>query len=239
MLKSTLLDLASEAKFDRIPILQKFFQTHKWWYAEWDKFLGLYVPDMRRIAKKYYKFSNLADIQSLMNSEIHEHRFVWLIMLNLHYKDKKSSISQKEIFDFYLQNTKSINNRDLVDVSAPNIVWDFLRNLNTNGKKNYEILYKLAKSQNLREKRIAVVSTLRFIKNNDIVPTIELCKILINDQHHLIHKACGRMLREARKTKSSEVELFLDEFTTKIPRTMLRYAIEAMGELKRKNYLWK
>jgi len=239
MLKNLLLDITSQTLPDRIPILQNFFQTQKWGYAEGDKFLWLYVPEQRKIAKKYYKFLNLDDVQFLLDSEFHEHRFVGLIILMLHYRNANTEISCEDVFDFYIENLENINNWDLVDVSAPNIVGDFLWNykiwdVNLN---KLSILDKLVVSKNLWRKRVAIVSTLKFIRNGNIEKTLELCEKLLYDDHHLIHKACGWMLREAWKKQPGSVEVFLDNFANKMARTMLRYSIEQMGGEKRKIYL--
>ena len=252
MLKSLLLDIMSEARMDRVPILQKFFQTHKWWYAEGDKFFWLYVPEQRKIAKKYYKNLKLDDVKKLLDSEFHEHRFVGLIILNLHFQNSKTDISQKEIFDFYIENLDRVNNWDLVDVTAPIIVGEFLWDSYLEESKDpfsdsgfftirdsewQRILDRLAGLEHLWSRRVAIVSTLKFIRNGYIDKTLDLCERLINDEHHLIHKACGWMLREAWKVQTGPVEWFLNKFAMKMPRTMLRYSIEQMSDEKRKFYL--
>ncbi len=234
MLESILFELNSLIQHDRIPILQNFFQTHTWGYGEGDKFLGLYVPQMRKIAKKYHKNSTLDDIKKLLTSEYHEHRFTWLVMLNHHFESKKPTINPEEIFRFYLQHIPRINNWDLVDVSAPNIIWWYLVN-----KEDRKILDKLITDKLLRKRRAWMVSTLRFIRNEQVEDTLRLSEKLLKDEHHLIHKATGRMLREARKKSPLVVEDFLDGHKNFMPRTMLRYTIEMMSEEKRKKYLQK
>jgi len=144
--------------------------------------------------------------------------------------DKKS---RKEIFNFYLKNTAGINNWDLVDLSAPNIVGNFLLD------KPRMILYKLAKSKMLWERRIAILATFAFIRNNDLKDAFKLSEILLNDEHDLMHKAVGWMLREAGKRDQPALERFLKKHTRKMPRTMLRYAIERLSEPKRKFYMRK
>ena len=153
-----------------------------------------------------------------------EHRFVGLLIL-------MGRENNKEIFDFYLANTKGINNWDLVDLSAPNIVGNFLLN------KNKDILYELAKSDSLWKKRIAIVSTYAFIRENEFEDTLAISELLLNDSHDLIHKAVGWMLREIGKRDFELEENFLRTHYEEMPRTMLRYAIEKFSEEKRKNYL--
>ena len=144
---------------------------------------------------------------------------------------KWTNPEKKEIFDFYLNNTFCINNWDLVDVSAHKIIWNYLID------KDRTILYKLSQSDNLWEKRISIISTFAFIYNNDFEDSIKICKILINDKHDLIHKASGWVLREIWKKDEKILTKFLDENILKMPRTMLRYAIEKFDEEKRQYYL--
>jgi len=140
---------------------------------------------------------------------------------------------KKEIFDFYLTNTKSINNWDLIDLSSPNVIGNYLLD------KERKILYKLAKSKNLWEKRISILATAVFIRQQQFKDTIKIAKILLQDSHDLIHKAVGWMLREVGKKDEKELIKFLDKYTLQMPRTMLRYAIERLPEKKRKYYLNK
>jgi 3-methyladenine DNA glycosylase AlkD len=147
------------------------------------------------------------------------------------YKQKEN---KKEIYDFYLKNTKNINNWDLVDLTAPNIVGNFL----LEKKKERKILYSLVKSSNLWERRISILSTFTLLRNKEYEDTLKLSKILLNDKHDLIHKAVGWMLREMGKRDLAVLEKFLNDVNyKKMPRTMLRYAIEKMPEKKRKAYL--
>jgi len=211
-------------------ILQRFFKTGKGEYAEGDIFSGLTVPQSRVIAKKY-KDLELSEIENLLHSKIHEERLIALLILIEHFKKNKHE--QKEIFEMYLQNTKYINNWDLVDLSAPNVVGMYLAD------KKRNVLYELAKSHNLWEKRISILSTLAFIvKKNEYVDTFKISDILLRDEHDLIHKAVGWMLREVGKRISQEKEEeFLKTRYKIMPRTMLRYAIERFEEGKRKKYL--
>jgi len=208
-------------------ILQRFFKTGPGEYGEGDIFLGIVVPEQRKIAKKY-KDLGLKDIQELLNSKYHEHRLTGLIILTYQYKNKP-----KEVYDFYIKNTKNINNWDLVDVTTPNIVGEYLLN------KDRSILYKLAKSKDLWERRISILATFTFIRNSDFKDSINLAEILLQDKHDLIHKAVGWMLREIGKKDQKALETFLDKHHKIMPRTMLRYSIERLEKSKRKFYMKK
>lgn len=212
-------------------ILARFFKTGKGEYGEGDIFLGITVPQQRQIAKKYSNLT-LEELQKLLNTKIHEYRLVALLILMIRYK-KSDEEDKKTIFQFYLSNTKNINNWDLVDLSAPNIVGDYLLN------EDRKILYQLAKSKNLWERRIAIMTTYTFIKNNDFNDTFKIAEILLQDKHDLIHKAVGWMLREVGKRNQKILEKFLDKHSRRMPRTMLRYAVERFDEEKRKFYLRK
>jgi 3-methyladenine DNA glycosylase AlkD len=231
---------------------QRFFKTGKGEYGEGDIFLGITMPVQHQLAKKYRDLS-LSDLQILLNSKIHEQRMIALLILVDQYeslrpkgrssfflcknsgillRNKKSkSELKKKIFDFYLSNTKNINNWDLVDLSAPNIVGEYLLT------KNKSILYKLAKSKNLWERRIAILATFTFIKDNQYRDALKIGQLLLKDKHDLIHKAVGWMLREIGKRNQSEEEKFLKKYYQVMPRTMLRYAIEKFNDNKRKYYL--
>jgi len=226
-LKKELQELADEKQAE---ILQRFFKTGKGEYGEGDIFLGIKVPVQRNVAKKYSGLS-LPKIQELLKSKIHEHRLIGLIILTEKYK-KNGEEEKANIFNFYLKNTKNINNWDLVDVTAPGIVGHFL----SDKKKN--ILYDLARSNNLWERRIAIVSTFDFIRQQEFEDTLALSEILLDDKHDLIHKAVGWMLREVGKKDETVLEAFLKQHYKVMPRTMLRYAIEKFEEEKRKKYLW-
>ncbi len=235
MTKLTLLQLKKELKSLANPkqakILQRFFKTGLGQYGEGDIFLGIKVPAQREVANKYTHLS-FANIKDLLKSKIHEHRLVGVLILVSKYKGVGEQ-EKKKIFNFYIKNYQGINNWDLVDLSAPTIVGDYLLN------KNKNILYKLAKSKNLWQKRIAIISTFTFIKNNKFNNTLKISKLLLNDDHDLIHKAVGWMLRELGKRDQKIEEEFLKKHVKKMPRTMLRYAIERFPEKKRKSYLVK
>ena len=221
-------DLESLKDSEKAQIYQRFFKTGKGEYGEGDSFLGLTVPQQRKIAKSYVDIS-LSDLQQLLDSKIHEFRFTALVILVNKYTKNKD----KKYFDFYLKNIKNINNWDLVDATAPQIIGDYLLN------KNKEVLYQLANSDNLWEKRISIISTLMFISKNQFGDTLKISEILLTDKHDLIHKAVGWMLREVGKRNQKIEEEFLDKYYRKMPRTMLRYAIEKFKEDKRQYYLKK
>lgn len=226
-------EIKKKANPEKAKILQRFFKTGKGEYGEGDVFLGITVPKQRKIAKKYYNLE-LKDIQKLLDSKIHEHRMIGLFILINKYK-KASLEGKKEIFNLYLENAKRgrINNWDLVDLSTPNIVGNFLLD------KNRDILYELAKSDNLWEKRISIISTFAFIRNNDFQDALTISEILLQDKHDLIHKAVGWALREIGKRNQQAEEAFLQKYYKNMPRTMLRYAIEKFDEKKRKFYMGK
>lgn len=227
-LKDLEVELREHENKEQATILQRFFKTGEGQYGEGDIFLGIKVPVQRKIAKQFPELS-INELQELLNSKIHEKRLIALFVLITKYK-KADEAEKKKIFDFYLQNTKNVNNWDLVDLSAPNIVGDFLLD------KNREILYKLVK-RDLWEKRIAIVSTFNFIRENQFSDTLKISGLLLEDKHDLIHKAVGWMLREVGKRKEEELENFLKKHYKNMPRTMLRYAIERFEEEKRKRYL--
>ncbi len=238
--KVIIKEIKQNTKRDKSELLSRFFKTGPGQYGEGDKFLGITVPVSRKIAQKYSNIS-LPEISKLLKNEYHEARLVALLILVHKYKklstDHTSSRQglrdRKKLVDFYLKNTKYINNWDLVDLSAGYIVGDYLYK---NGDR--KILEKLAKSENLWEKRIAIISTFAFIYEGESKWTFKIVTMLMKDKHDLIHKACGWMLREVGK-RVSEKELteYLDKYTQKMPRTMLRYAIERLPESKRQYYL--
>jgi 3-methyladenine DNA glycosylase AlkD len=224
-------ELKSLANPEKAKILQGFFKTEKGQYGEGDFFLGIVVPVSRGVAKRYLDLS-FGDLQELMDSKIHEERFVALMILVLRYK-LADNFEKTKIFEFYMENYNNINNWDLVDLSAPNIVGNYLLD------KDKKILYNFAKSSNLWKKRIAILSTFTFIRNGQFEDTLKISEILLKDEHDLIHKAVGWMLREIGKRDLKVEEDFLKKHYKKMPRTMLRYAIEKFEETKRKEYLAK
>ncbi|MDP2638178.1 MAG: DNA alkylation repair protein [Candidatus Levybacteria bacterium] len=256
----------------RAKILQRFFKTGKGEYGEGDIFLGITVPQSRKIAKKYYSL-NIKELKVLISSKIHEERMIALfIMINKY----KTTNHEKIIFNFYLKNMKYINNWDLVDLSAPNIVGAhlyenefFARQSRISDNSQFargpvtrfppasapltvravgslssratprSVLMTLVKSKNLWERRIAVLATFYFIKNNKFEESLKLAEILLQDKHDLIQKAVGWMLREiGKKDPDTEIK-FLNINYKKMPRTMLRYAIERFPEKLRLSFLKK
>lgn len=227
--------LKSVSSPERAKINAQFFKTSKGQYGEGDVFIGVTVPQQRIIVKNNLNAS-FNDIQNLISSKIHEHRLTGLLILVEKYnlaKKSNNSAEMKKIFEFYLKNSKSVNNWDLVDCSAPYIVGDYLLS------KDRDILYKLAKSNNLWEKRIAIIATFTFIKNNEFKDTLKISEILMKDEHDLIHKAVGWMLRELGKKDQKTEEDFLKKHYKRMPRTMLRYAIERFDKGKRAVYMKK
>ncbi len=227
-IKKELNGLADDGKKE---ILSRFFKSGKGQYGAGDKFIGVSVPSIRKIAKKYWQDLSLKETEKLLHDEIHEHRQTALFVLT--EKFQKEEDSQEKIVRLYLRNTKFVNNWDLVDLSAPKILGAYL----TNKKAQRKLLYKLAHSENLWEKRIAIISTLAFIGKNDFKDTLAISKILLSDEHDLIHKSVGWMLREVGKRDIEKEETFLKKYYRKMPRTMLRYAIEKFPEPKRQKYL--
>lgn len=230
---STIKDLKQKENPLKAKILARFFKTGKGQYGEGDIFLGIMVPQSRKIAIKY-KDLEFNEIEKLLKNKYHEVRLVAILILVHKYKQTKIEKEKKEIVNFYLKNTKYINNWDLVDLSAHYTVGDYLLN------KDKKILEKLAKSKNLWERRIAIISTFAFIYKGQSDWTFRIVKMLLNDPHDLIHKACGWMLREVGKRVSEDdLTSFLDIHGSQMPRTMLRYAIERLPEHKRLYYLHK
>jgi 3-methyladenine DNA glycosylase AlkD len=231
MINNLVNDLNKLKNSEKAKLLQRFFKTGKGEYGEGDIFLGIIVPKQREIAKKYIDM-DFKDLQKLLSSKIHEYRLVALLIMVQKYK-KANKEEKKKIFNFYLKNSKNINNWDLVDLSAPRIVGEYLLD------RDRKILYKLSKSKNVWEKRIAVLATFMFIKNNQFKDSLVISKMLLNDKHDLIHKAIGWMLREIGKKNQKVEEKFLMKYYKSMPRTMLRYAIERFPENRRKFYLIK
>ncbi|WP_428898098.1 3-methyladenine DNA glycosylase AlkD [Parelusimicrobium proximum] len=212
--------------------MQRFFKTGKGEYAEGDIFLGLSTAVVRGAANKYYKDIPLSELEALLQSPVHDHRSCALAMLRKKY-ERKNAPDKKEIADLYLRNTEHINNWDLVDISAPHITGPYFYG----GDK--KILWKLAKSGNLWEERIAIMSTMYNIQQKDFALTLELAEYFLTHKHDLIHKASGWMLREAGKRDESVLLAFLDKHSKVMPRTMLRYAIEKLTPAQRAHYMKK
>lgn len=232
MLADVLKDLNKLSNPSKAKLLSRFFKTGKGEYGEGDKFIGIMVPQQRQVVKKYYKNIKFSEIKTLISNKIHEYRLTGLLMLVEKYK-KADEKTKKEIFDFYLENTKHINNWDLVDVTCPRIVGKYLLD------KDRSVLYKLARSKSLWERRISIISTFAFIDADDFKDTLKIAEILVHDKHDLIQKAVGWALREIGKRNLNTEEEFLQKYYSVMGRTCLRYAIEKFPEVKRRAYLSK
>lgn len=210
-----------------------FFKTEKGEYGEGDVFLGVKVPDQRKLSRKY-KDLPLDSVRRLLESEFHEHRLTGLFILVLQYEKAKDDLREK-IVDLYLEMvTKGhVNNWDLVDSSAPNILGDWLM------RHDRAVLYKLAMSANLWERRVAMLSTFTLIRGGEFEDALALAEILLHDKHDLMHKAVGWMLREIGNRNTEVLRKFLNKWSNEMPRTMLRYAIEKLPEAERKSWLAK
>ena len=226
IIHNDLLQLANEQIAEHS---QRFFKTGKGEYGEGDIFLGIRVPLLRKLVKKYRGIS-ITEVRKLLHSKFHEERLLAVLMLVQLFKSGDESV-QKQVYDLYLENTEFINNWDIVDISASNIVGAHLY------EKDKAPLYDLVQSKNLWERRIAIISTFYFIRQNEFDDTLKIAEILLNDKEDLIHKAVGWMLREVGKREIEFEEEFLQEHYKIMPRTMLRYAIEKFPETSRKMYL--
>jgi len=208
---------------------QRFFKTGKGEYGEGDKFLGIRVPVLRQQTKKYADIA-LSEVTVLLRSPFHEERLCALLLLVRKFS-KGNEKDKAGIYNLYLKNTRYINNWDLVDSSAYQIVGAFLED------RDKQILFELAKSDSLWERRIAIISTYQFINKNRFTETLAVSKLLMNDEEDLIHKAVGWMLREVGNRDVAVEKDFLKIHYRKMPRTMLRYAIEKFSDRERKRYL--
>lgn len=209
---------------------KRFFKTKKGEYGFGDQFLGITMPEIRKFAQQHSDLTIEKTIE-LIRSPYHEERMLGLILLINQFKRSKTPQAQQAIYEVYVNHFQYINNWDLVDVSCPHIVGRYLMD------KDRSILYTWAKSDHLWTRRIAIVSTLWFIRQSDFEEVLSIAEILLNDHHDLIHKAVGWMLREAGKIELAPLEYFLKKHYQSMPRTMLRYAIERFPEDIRKKYL--
>jgi 3-methyladenine DNA glycosylase AlkD len=214
---------------ERATASRRYFKTGPGEYGAGDVFLGITVPEIRKLAKEYQDIT-LTEATQLLHSTIHEERLLALLILVRAYS-RGDGHTKKRIYELYLQNTPYINNWDLVDTSADHIVGAFLRG------KSKKPLYALARSSDLWERRIAIMATFHFIKGGEFTETLKIARTLLSDEEDLIHKAVGWMLREIGKRRIQIEERFLKEYYKKMPRTMLRYAIERFPEQKRQGYL--
>jgi 3-methyladenine DNA glycosylase AlkD len=228
-LKSLLERLDTIANDEYAAVSRSFFKTGPGEYSEDDVFRGIRVPQLRKVARQYADLG-YRDLQKLIRSKYHEDRLLALLILLLKYR-KTDETEQDRIYGFYVRNMKSVNNWDLVDLSAEHIIGAWL------WERAKRPLTDWAKSNNLWERRIAIVSTFHFIRKNEFAETLRIARILLRDEEDLIHKAVGWMLREVGKRDVAVLEEFLQKHYRRMPRTMLRYAIERFPEPKRQAYL--
>jgi 3-methyladenine DNA glycosylase AlkD len=228
-----LSELKSIASSNKAIEMQRFFKTGVGEYGHGDVFLGITVPQTRLIARTYSDLS-FTEIEKLTKSDFHEARLCGLVILCNQFKKSKDHAQQKKAFDFYVQQMYKgrINNWDLVDVSAPTIGQYLVTT-----KNPMPLLRKLAKSESLWERRISMIFTFSFLRAGELEPTYEIAGRLLNDDHDLIHKAVGWMLREMGKRDPLLLRTFLTQYSSKMPRTALRYAIEKLPERERKKWL--
>jgi 3-methyladenine DNA glycosylase AlkD len=261
LLKSLQKDLQQFVNPQKAAFFPRFFKTGKGQYGEGDVFLGITVPDQRKVAKKYFSAISLDDLAKLLANKIHEYRLTALLMLVMKFEktskkahqtpktvplettDQKkilqddqehaqsSATTSEHIANFYLKNLTQVNNWDLVDSSAPQILGNYLLN------KNRSLLDGLAQTNHLWKQRVAIIATQAFIRKGELEDTFRIAEILLNHQHDLIHKAVGWMLREAGKVNQPAEEKFLKAHYLTMPRTMLRYAIERFDQKKKQAYL--
>ena len=227
--KSIILFLKNLSNTEIAAHSQRYFKTGKGEYGHGDKFLGIRVPVLRKAIKQFQE-TPITEIRKLLKSEYHEVR-LFSLLLSVHQFSKGDAVKREKIYNLYIRNTKYINNWDLVDSSAPYIVGAWLID------KDRAILYELAHSNLLWERRIAIMSTAYFIKNDQFNDTLKLSRILLNDSEDLIHKAVGWMLREVGNRDIGIEEKYLKKHYKKMPRTMLRYAIEKFSKVRRQSYL--
>jgi len=216
---------------EKADFLPRFFQVTPGGYGEGDQFIGVTVPLQRKVARRYYRKVSLSEIEMLLKEPVHECRLTALFLLVLKYEKAKDQEEQKAIVDLYLNNIPYINNWDLVDASAYKILGPYLF------EREKDLLYTFARSDHLWKQRIAIITTLHFIRNGHYDDTFNIARILLNNKHDLIHKAVGWMLREiGNRNFAAEFE-FLKEHYREMPRTMLRYAIEKIDEGLRQQFL--
>ncbi len=225
MLQELFKEVKAAYRMERAEHSRGFFKTGPGEYGEGDVFYGLSVPEQRRLAKKYRDLS-YADLQTLLDSDVHEHRLIAGLILVGRFREEPD-----RVYRIYAKNAARFNNWDLVDLTAPGIVGAYLRN---RGRKP---LYAYARSGNLWKRRIAIVATHAFIREGDFADALQIARMLLTDTHDLIHKAVGWMLREVGKRDEEALKAFLKRHCARIPRTTLRYAIERFPEEERKRFL--
>lgn len=223
-------NLKAFASEEKAEVLKRFFKTGKGEYAEGDVFIGITVPNIRSVCKKFYKELSLGDLDFFISNPIHEYRLFALICCTYSF-ERADGVERENIFNWYLKNIDFVNNWDLVDLSCHEIVGEFLKG------RDRKVLYDLIGSECMWYQRIAVVSTYAFIRDGDFVDILAFAKILLNTEYDLIQKAVGWMLREVGKRNMGVLKGFLDEYCMVMPRVMLRYSIERMDSDERSKYL--
>jgi 3-methyladenine DNA glycosylase AlkD len=223
--------LSEKANAEKAAFLPLFFKTGKGQYGEGDRFLGVAVPEQRAIAKAWYSKVSPGQAEELLQSEWHECRLTALFILVHHYEKAASDQIRQHLVEIYLRNTHMVNNWDLVDSSAYQILGRHLWG------KDRTLLDSLARTDDLWKQRISIIATMYFIRKGEVEDTIRIAEMLLHHKHDLIHKAVGWMLREAAKKEMKAVREFLDKHHRDMPRTMLRYAIERFDEQNRQAYL--
>ena len=216
---------------EKAAFFPRFFKAGPGEYAEGDKFIGVIVPNQRKVAKQFRDLPQ-TEIDKLLNDPVHECRLTGLLILVGQFERSKDQAQRKSIMQYYLSRTDAVNNWDLVDSSAHKILGKWLVD-----RKDRRVLDRLAKSKNMWEQRIAMVATYTLIKNGELDDTLRLAQKLLSHKHDLIHKAVGWMLREAGKQDDKVLLAFLDQHAHRMPRTMLRYSIEKLSDARRKKYL--
>ena len=222
-------ELAALANKDYANHYMKFFQTHKGGYGEGDTFWGIRAPNLRAVAKKYTKTATLEDMGCLMEHKIHEARVTGLLLMNAHMKRDAEAVKS-----LYLDKIDRINNWDLVDISAPNILGIYCYD-----RKDISLLWELARSGKLWRERISIIATLWHTRKGSLNEALLFAEYFLRHKHDLMHKAAGWVLREAGKKDETALLVFLDKHYKNMPRTMLRYSLERLNEQKRKHYMAK
>lgn len=231
MYKKIIDELESFSEPSRVEGVKKYLKAVPGGYGFGDEFIGIRVPNLRKVSKIYYKIISLKNLSKLFSSQIHEHRLTGVFMLVSKFEKEKSDSKRKELVDFYLDHIQFMNNWDLIDSSAHKILGVYLFD------KDPKILYDFAYSDNLWLQRISIISTFYFIRNLKFEDTFEIATILLHHEHDLIHKAVGWMLREVGNRDYDKAYKFLEINYSEMPRTMLRYAIEKYPEEIRQDFL--
>lgn len=221
--------LRARATPERAAVSQRFFKTGAGEYGEGDLFIGVTVPDTRAVARPFRGLPR-PELCALLDSAVHEERLAALLLMVEEYR-RGDAAAKRAVFDLYMRKLDAVNNWDLVDLSAPGIVGAHLL------ARSRRRLHDLARSRNLWRRRVAIVSTMEFIRHGQLDDTFAIAEVLLDDPEDLIHKAAGWMLREAGKRDTAAEEAFLARHHARMPRTMLRYAIERFPEPKRKRFL--